>query len=322
MPLNGARTPVGPWDTPSTAPAQTGEAALLLCWIPRCRPRSHDVTAHLRRVVGRRGAEPAKAAAVANSRRQWMVAEQQGTGAAKARRQRPGASYGSYLLQGSDRLGIRRRSRDRRRVFGGSFGVSGLDNRGYPGDAEVGEGGAPVQWDVVLPAITGVVATLLGVVLGGVLTRRQQSEAWSRDRQVEACASIVRESTRVQLQLEQIQAGKKVVVHWAPWNESLAVPHLVGHPATVAAGQAMDEAFWVSGDAIKQREAEGYMGWNALRDPLEATRLEFINTARRHLMASDQALSRLVARVPSAKVKHAPAQEAAELPSVSEEAAA
>ena len=84
----------------------------------------------------------------------------------------------------------------------------------------------------------------------------------------------------------------------------------------------MDAAFWVSGDAIKRREAGGYKGWNALRDPLEATRLEFINTARRHLMASDQPLSRLVARVPSAKVKLAPEQMIAGPRSVSAEPSA
>ena len=92
--------------------------------------------------------------------------------------------------------------------------------------------------------------------------------------------------------------------------------------AAGSAAQGQDAAFWVSGDAIKHREVEGYKGWNALRDPLDATRLEFINTARRHLIASDQPLSRLVARVPSVKVKHAPVQMIAGPRSVSAERSA
>lgn len=153
-----------------------------------------------------------------------------------------------------------------------------------------------VQMDVLLPAAAGVIATLLGVVLGGVLTRRQQVEAWSRDRQVEACAAIVRESTRVQLNLRHVFRGRATTIDWAPWNEALAVLHLVGHPDAVAAAQAMDEAIWRSSHAVRYGGITGEDAWAAAREPLEATRLQFINTARRRLLANREPLHRLVAR--------------------------
>ena len=160
-----------------------------------------------------------------------------------------------------------------------------------------------VQLDVLLPAAAGVIATLLGVVLGGVLTRRQQVEAWSRDREVEACAAIVRESTRVQLNLRHVFRSRATSLDWAPWNEALAVLHLVGHPDAVAAAQAMDEAIWRSSHAVRYAGITSEDAWAAAREPLEATRLQFINTARHHLLASRQPLHRLVARPPLADLR-------------------
>jgi hypothetical protein len=55
--------------------------------------------------------------------------------------------------------------------------------------------GSRVNADVLASVAGGVLATLLGVVVGAVLARRAQFEQWSRDRQVEACVSILREST-------------------------------------------------------------------------------------------------------------------------------
>lgn len=163
--------------------------------------------------------------------------------------------------------------------------------------------GGLVHFEVLLPAMAGVLTTVVGVVLGGRLARRHQVEAWSRDRQVEACASIVRESTRMQLQHGRLKAGNAgsgEVLDWTPWNEALAVLHLVGHPEMVEAVLAMDEAFWISSDAVKHRHERVDEAWETLRDPLEATRLLFINTARHHLVAGKHPLSRLVARVPPA----------------------
>ena len=54
---------------------------------------------------------------------------------------------------------------------------------------------------LVWPAIISSVSALLGVPMGGFLTGRVQKRQWARGQQIEACAAIVVESTRVQLAL-------------------------------------------------------------------------------------------------------------------------
>ncbi len=53
-------------------------------------------------------------------------------------------------------------------------------------------------------SLGGVFATVLGVVVGAMLARRAQIAQWSRDRQVEALCSILRESTKAQIGLLQL----------------------------------------------------------------------------------------------------------------------
>ena len=52
--------------------------------------------------------------------------------------------------------------------------------------------------NAALPAIISSVSALLGVAMGGFLTARVQKRQWARGQQIEACAAIVVESTRVQ----------------------------------------------------------------------------------------------------------------------------
>jgi hypothetical protein len=72
----------------------------------------------------------------------------------------------------------------------------------------------------ILPAVMATVASLLGVFLGSLLTRRVQGQQWSRDRQIDACMMIMRESNRVQFGLNGLWRGK-VGPDWVPWNEAL-----------------------------------------------------------------------------------------------------
>ena len=69
-------------------------------------------------------------------------------------------------------------------------------------------------------------SALLGVAVGGLLTARVQKRQWARSQQIEACAVIVVESTRVQLSLRG-QWKHDHHVDWVPWNEALAKISLV-----------------------------------------------------------------------------------------------
>ncbi|MFD0535463.1 hypothetical protein ACFQY7_18640 [Actinomadura luteofluorescens] len=50
------------------------------------------------------------------------------------------------------------------------------------------------------------ITTLLGVFVGGAITHRSQQQRWSRDRQAEACALILRESSSVLIELGKLDA--------------------------------------------------------------------------------------------------------------------
>ncbi|WP_433917409.1 hypothetical protein OIE50_50625 [Streptomyces canus] len=125
-------------------------------------------------------------------------------------------------------------------------------------------------------------AALVGVLAGSLLTSRANRVHWSRDKQVEACAAIVAESTRIQLALRRAWRHGEPV-DWVPWNVALGTIWLVGSPTTVAAAAAMDQVFWDRSEQFIQQTATGEAAWKEARDRMEAARLDFINAARLHV---------------------------------------
>jgi hypothetical protein len=142
----------------------------------------------------------------------------------------------------------------------------------------------------------GILATLFGVALGSLLTRRAQAEQWSRDRQLEACLSIIRESSRAEVMLRLFNRNEIEKLDWTPWNEALAVIALVGHRDMASAARLMDEVFWISHRSISRGKISNDEAWVAIRDKMEASRLEFINAARCHLLRTREPIPRLLAR--------------------------
>ncbi|MFG2732508.1 hypothetical protein [Streptomyces canus] len=125
-------------------------------------------------------------------------------------------------------------------------------------------------------------AALIGVLAGSLLTSRANRMHWSRDKQIEACAAIVAESTRIQLALRRAwRQGDPV--DWVPWNVALGTVWLVGSPAVVAAAAAMDQVFWDHSDPFIKQTATDETVWKEARGRMEATRLDFINAARLHV---------------------------------------
>lgn len=151
--------------------------------------------------------------------------------------------------------------------------------------------------DILIPAAAGVLTTMTGVVLGGRIAFRAQARHWARDRQAEACIAILREATKVQLALRHcFQDPSAPKVQWAPWNESLTVLQMVADSRIVEAAQQMDLRFWDYGSLIKDGLVTTEEQWAAVRGPIEASRLAFINAARRHLVGIDEPVRSLVAR--------------------------
>jgi hypothetical protein len=147
-------------------------------------------------------------------------------------------------------------------------------------------------------AIISSVSALLGVAVGGFRTARVQKRQWARGQQIEACAVIVVESTRVQLSLRG-QWKHDQRVDWVPWNEALAKISLVADWAVVEAAGEVDAVFWRHSDRIDRGEVTDEAAWFEATGPMEAARLAFVNTAKRHVLRSADRLDRLPIRRPS-----------------------
>ena len=99
-----------------------------------------------------------------------------------------------------------------------------------------------------------MLTTLVGVLVGSVLSSRSQQRQWLRDRQAEACAQVLRESSGVMIELGKLNGlvieaapeGSRVpaTMDWRPWNEALAMISLVADDDMVEAAQAIDAEFW------------------------------------------------------------------------------
>ncbi|MFI6833090.1 hypothetical protein ACIBG5_38660 [Kribbella sp. NPDC050241] len=147
-------------------------------------------------------------------------------------------------------------------------------------------------------ALISSFSRLAGVALGAALTGQAQRRQWTRDRQVGACTAIVVQSTRVQLALRQ-QWRRAQRVDWAPWNEALAeISLIVATPAGVEAAGEMDELFWQNSEMVVRGELNDETAWEAASQRMEAARLNFINTAKRHVIGSRSRLNRLPIRRP------------------------
>jgi hypothetical protein len=153
---------------------------------------------------------------------------------------------------------------------------------------------------VAISSAGGVFVTLLGAVTGGAIASRSQKRYWTRDKQVDACAAVVSESTRAQLAMRRLwRHGEKV--DWTVWNQALAMISLVGTPEVIDAAGSMDEAFWRCTERIKELGSFDERYWSEILDDLESARLEFINRARQEVVGVRTGLGRLpVMRPPSA----------------------
>jgi hypothetical protein len=159
-------------------------------------------------------------------------------------------------------------------------------------------GGVMVPWAILFSGAAGVLATLAGVAAGSVLSSRAQKRQWSRDRQLDACAAIVAESTRSQLALRRAwRDGEKV--DWLAWNQALAAVWLVGVPEVVEVAARMDELFWRQHARVRNRVLPDEAAWEEARTLMELTRLDFINAARTHVVGVGERMTRIpVSRPP------------------------
>src|SRR4029450_344667 len=79
-----------------------------------------------------------------------------------------------------------------------------------------------------------VLATLVGVVTGGLIGHSSQQSQRNREARINAYTDLLRRYADVQTRVSQPwRKGRFVVDGWSDWNRALAVVALVGSPAVV-----------------------------------------------------------------------------------------
>jgi hypothetical protein len=156
---------------------------------------------------------------------------------------------------------------------------------------------------ILVSGASGALVTLVGVVTGGVLTSRFQRRQWLRDKQVDACAVVVQESTTMQLALLR-QWKHQDPPNWTSWNQALAMIWLVGTAQMREAAKQMDRAFWLCGARIKSGRLTSEDAWAEHRDAMELCRRDFINAARSEPIGAGELVTDVpVARPPLAEIQ-------------------
>jgi hypothetical protein len=158
---------------------------------------------------------------------------------------------------------------------------------------------------LILTTVGAVLTTLLGVLVGSALSNRSQTRQWSRDRQADACAQVLRESSNVMIELAELNGQQvepvsdgvriRTPLDWKPWNEALAMVNLVADNDIVEAAHAIDAEFWPVHQQVKRGWTEEG-DWYKLRNLIEVRRQDFVNVARKHLAPPGTPLRRLTGR--------------------------
>jgi hypothetical protein len=156
---------------------------------------------------------------------------------------------------------------------------------------EIGDG--VTDWiPIVVSSAGAALVTLLGAVTGGAIASRSQKRHLIRDKQVDACAAIVAESTRAELAMRRLWRRDEKV-DWKPWNQALALLSLVATPAAIAAAEKMDATFWHSTLRMEELGTFDEASWSGIVQDLRSVRLDFINVAREEIVEVRHGLKRL-----------------------------
>jgi hypothetical protein len=138
---------------------------------------------------------------------------------------------------------------------------------------------------ILISGVSGAVVTLLGVMAGGAVTSRSQRLHWLRDKQIEACAELLRESTSMQIKLRHLW-NRGEAADWTAWNQALAMIWLIGTPDVRTKTKQVDRLFWLCRERIKRGQIVGEKAWSEVRDEMELARRDLINAARREMVSS------------------------------------
>ncbi|MGW0708122.1 hypothetical protein ACWD4G_19575 [Streptomyces sp. NPDC002643] len=151
-----------------------------------------------------------------------------------------------------------------------------------------------VPWDAMIPTTIGAAATVVGIVIGGFLGRRNQNQQWLRDTQAVAYAAYLREFTAVEIELREAYVDSRPNrADWAPFNSALTSLSLVATPEVADAAADLTEA--VGRFALLVADHDRPRDRDALRriiSELTTGQTTFVNAARHSLAPTQHPLTR------------------------------
>lgn len=135
-------------------------------------------------------------------------------------------------------------------------------------------------WTTLISLIGGVAAAILGVVVGGMVTRKAQSEQWLRDAQMATYAKFLQAYAHVEEELRTAYfSSLPVDVDWASYSAALTSLSLVAGTELSNSARELAEAMAAYGEFV-QANAPDLDKERALRQRLAEAQVVFVNTAR------------------------------------------
>jgi hypothetical protein len=141
---------------------------------------------------------------------------------------------------------------------------------------------------VIVTTFGGALSATLGVLVGGIVTRRVQERHWLRNKQLRAYEELFRQYSTFMMTLRRAHLDRHPAdVDWAAWSVSLTSASLVAPVAVAKAIDAFGEAIAVFLDKVASRDpvtspADDQAMFEASR-PAAAAHLALLNAIRRSL---------------------------------------
>jgi len=139
---------------------------------------------------------------------------------------------------------------------------------------------------VIITTFGGAVSATLGVLVGGVVTRRVQERHWLRDRQLRAYEDLFSQYARFMMALRRAHLDRSPAdVDWGAWSAALTSASLVAPLSVARAIDAFGRAVSVFLDAVSTR--------NPVANPVDE---ELLTAASRPAAAAQLALLNAIRR--------------------------
>jgi hypothetical protein len=144
---------------------------------------------------------------------------------------------------------------------------------------------------IILTTVGGALSATLGVLVGGLVTRRAQERHWLRDRQLKAYEDVFAQYATFMMTLRQAHASRRPAdVDWHAWSVSLTSASLVAADEVARAIDAFGRAINGFLDRVGQHNpAENPMDgkdFDEAATPAAEAHLVLLNTVRRSLGGS------------------------------------